>query len=116
MGALITRDTQRRGECGERADGSAWDNSELIEGTGLPEGKGGGDHLLEGTAGNTTQRRRVCYLPERYLSESAATITYWGIYARQTGLLYHFLKALETLRSPLMANILLKLIIPCNCR
>ena len=47
LGALITRDTQRRRGCVEGADGSAWDNSELAEEIGLPDGSGGGDHLLE---------------------------------------------------------------------
>ena len=46
LGALITRDTQRRRGCVEGADGSAWDNSELAEEIGLPDGTGGGDHRI----------------------------------------------------------------------
>ena len=108
LGALITRDTQRRRGCIEGADGSAWDNSELAEEIGLPDGTGGGDHriidhLLEGCAGNPAQRRPVCCavrgahrkLPLLWNFRLAHQV------AHRPRHQHHFLNALETLRNSL---------------
>ena len=105
LGALITRDTQRRGGCGEGADGSAWDNSELAKEIGSPDGTGGGDHLLEGCEGNPAQRRPVCCRgPVRGAHWKLPLLWNFRLVhqvAHRPRHQHHFLNALETLRNSL---------------